>query len=260
MHIEDIHLDFTGRDLTRFAPFVPVAWFYQDVLHLRDRFAPVSVARRRNWRRPGRRYPHTFQDPDLCLGIVAVLTLGLPRLSHMNQALHDEQQLAQVLGLPRWFDQSTAHTYLNQFQRWHVDQLARVNTALMQDYSAAAEPSLAVLDVDSTTHSLESRQRQQAVPGFNRKRRGKPCYQWFIGSVGEEIIAQYLDAGNAYLGSHVADFMVAAETGLPHVEQWVWRSDSIFCSARTLNAAVASLAVVRDEDKSPGRSGKEIHQ
>ena len=238
MHIEDIHLDFSGREATRFAPFVPVAWFFQDVLHLRERFAEVSAARRRNWRRPRRRYSSTFQDPDLCLGMVAVLTLGLSRLSPINQALHDEQQLAQVLGLPRWFDQSTAHTYLNRFQRWHVDQLDRINTELVQDFSPVAEQSLAVLDVDSITHSLESKQRQKAVPGYNRRHRGKPCYQWFIGSVGEEIIAQYLDAGNASLGSHVADFITAAETRLPQVEQWVWRSDSIFCGAPTLNTAV----------------------
>ena len=238
MHIEDIRLDFAGREATRFAPFVLVAWFYRDVLHLAERLQQVTVARKRNWQRPRPRYPHTFQDADLCLGVVTVLTLGLTRLSHMNQALHDEQRLAEVIGLPRWFDQSTAHAYLNQFQRWHVRQLERVNTDLLRDFSGAAEQSLAVLDVDSMTHSLESKQREGAVPGFNRAHRGKPCYQWFVGSVGEEIIAQYLDPGNTYLGSHVANLMTTAETKLPQVEQWVWRSDSIFCSADTLNTAV----------------------
>jgi hypothetical protein len=239
LHLDDLDLEFTGHDATRFAPFPLVAWFYRDVLHLPERFQTVTVARRRNWRQHRQRVPHTFSDAHLCLGMVAALTLGLEHLGQMDDRFHDEGRLAEVLGLPAWFDQSTAHRYLNAFQGGHVRQLRKVNTGLLRDFSLAAGLALAILDVDSTTHSLESQHREGAVPGYNKIKPGKPCYQWFVGSVGEEIITHRLDWGNAYLGSHVAEMMTAAEEALPTVRQWVLRTDGIFFCQQTLNTVVS---------------------
>ena len=49
-----------------------------------------------------------------------------------------------------------------------------------------------LLDIDSQTHTLESRKREGAVVGYNRKKPGKPCLQWNVGFVRGEAISQRL--------------------------------------------------------------------
>jgi hypothetical protein len=53
-----------------------------------------------------------------------------------------------------------------------------------------------LLDVDSQTHTLESRKREGAVVGKNRKKPGKPCLHWNVGFVRGEAVSQRLMAGN----------------------------------------------------------------
>ena len=95
----------------------------------------------------------------------------------LSKKQKNETELAKLLGLPRFFDQSTAHQYLNRFSKWHVQQLDRINHQLLLHHGYCATQPIVIVDVDAQTHTLESRKREKAVVGFNRKKRGKPCYQ-----------------------------------------------------------------------------------
>jgi len=55
-----------------------------------------------------------------------------------------------------------------------------------------------IVDIDAQTHTLESRKRQKAVVGFNKKKPGKPCYQWNMAFVCHEAVSQHLMAGNTH--------------------------------------------------------------
>ena len=58
---------------------------------------------------------------------------------------------------------NTLHRYLNRFGKWHVDQLDRVNSHVLAQYGESMRQDVVLLDVDSQTHTLESRKREGAV-------------------------------------------------------------------------------------------------
>jgi hypothetical protein len=134
----------------------------------------------------------------MCMGLVAIFTLGIPRIYQIDDLLSTETELAQLIGLPQFFDQSTAHRYLNRFGKWHVDQLDRVNTQVLSSYGESMHQDIVLLDIDSQTHTLESRKREGAVVGKNRKKPGKPCLQWNVGFIRGEAVSQRLMFGNTH--------------------------------------------------------------
>ena len=56
----------------------------------------------------------------MCMGLVAICTLGIPRIYQIDALLKTETQVAHLVGLQQFFDQSTAHRYINRFGKWHV--------------------------------------------------------------------------------------------------------------------------------------------
>lgn len=104
-----------------------------------------------------------------------------------------------------FFDQSTAHRFLNEFQLWHSRQLENIADDLSREFGEAYRQDIVVLDIDTTTHSVESRKRENAVPGYNKKYPGKPCYQWSVGFIRGEAVANKLYPGNTTCKNHLKD-------------------------------------------------------
>jgi hypothetical protein len=129
--IRDIVVHFDGQDLSKYGLFPIFAWYLTDVIHLPEYFAQVSVNRKRNHSRRRRGKKPLYTDAQMCMGLVAISTLGIPRISQIDDLLKTETQAAHLIGLPQFFDQSTAHRYLNRFSKWHVSQLDRVNTQVL---------------------------------------------------------------------------------------------------------------------------------
>lgn len=198
LHIDDINISYQGQDLSQFGLFPLIAWYLLDVLKLRDYFGQITVNKTRNSNRDRKPRTRDFSDEDMCIGLVVLPILGISRIGQITERLSNEKQLAKLLGLPRFFDQSTGHDYLNRFTKWHVGQLDKVNHQLLLRWGSCCTQPVIVVDVDSQTHTLESRQREQALVGYNRKKRGKPCYQWNVAFVCHESVAQRLRAGNTH--------------------------------------------------------------
>jgi hypothetical protein len=194
--IRDIVVHFDGQDLSKYGLFPIFAWYLTDVIHLPEYFAQVSVNRKRNHSRIRRGKKPLYTDAQMCMGLVAISTLGIPRISQIDDLLSTETQAARLIGLPQFFDQSTAHRYLNRFSKWHVSQLDQVNTQVLSAHGESMRQDVVLLDIDSQTHTLESRKREGAVVGYNRKKPGKPCLQWNVGFVRGEAVSQRLMAGN----------------------------------------------------------------
>lgn len=195
-YIRDIVVHFDGQDLSKYGLFPIFAWYLTDVIHLPEYFAQVSVNRKRNHSRRRRGKKPLYTDAQMCMGLVAISTLGIPRISQIDDLLSTETQVARLIGLPQFFEQSTAHRYLNRFSKWHVFQLDRVNTQVLKAHGESMRQDVVLLDIDSQTHTLESRKREEAVVGYNRKKPGKPCLQWNVGFVRGEAVSQRLMAGN----------------------------------------------------------------
>ncbi len=237
MQIKDIELRFDATTLTKYGLFALLAWFLVDVLNLEERFRVVTVKRRRNRTRPIKRRRCPFPDEKLCLGIVATILLGIKRFENVNALLHSEIELPKLLGLPRFFEATTARNFINQFTLWHLRQLDRVNTQLLIDFGESACQDFPVLDIDSTTHSVESRKREGAVAGFNRQNKGKPCYQWSVGFIRGEAISQNLMFGNQRPSVDFKDLIqdVMNKLGTANL---VIRADTAYLSAPNLSFVI----------------------
>ena len=113
LHIDDIQISYQGTDLSQFGLFPLVAWYLVDVLKLRDYFGQITVNKKRNHSRTRKPKKRDFSDADMCLGLLVLPILGISRIGQITERLRNETQIAKLLGLPRFFDQSTGHDYLN---------------------------------------------------------------------------------------------------------------------------------------------------
>jgi len=234
LHIDDIRISYEGHDLSQYGLFPLVAWYLLDVLKLPDYFRQVTVNKKRNHNRTRKPKKRDFTDSDLCLGLVALSILGIGRIGQITERLSNEKELSKLLGLPHFFSQSTAHDYLNRFSRWHVSQLDRINEQLLCRHGSCYSQPIVIVDVDSQTHTLESRKREKAVVGYNRKKRGKPCYQWNVAFVCQEAVAQRLRAGNTHGRSVCIDLLEEVKRKLNN-PLMIARLDGGYLSGELLN-------------------------
>ena len=161
-------------------------------------FKDLTAKKKRNRKSPIKRRRSKFDVSQMCMGIITAILLGVERFRRINDVLSTETKIAELVGLPEFFDQSTVHRFLNEFNKWHVKQLENVNDKLIYAFGESPRQDVLVLDIDSTTHSLESRKREKAVVGPNKKNRGKPCYQWSVGFARGEVVSQKLNEGNSH--------------------------------------------------------------
>lgn len=205
LHIREILLKFEGDDLSKYGLFPLFVWYLVDYVQLLKRLRPLTVKRKRNNQNPVKRRKPRYSEAQLAMGIICIILLGIKRLRKINRLLKTETQVANLIGLERFFDQATAHRFLNEFQLWHLRQLEAVGDELARDLGEAFRQDIVVLDIDSTTHSVESRKREKAVVGYNKKSPGKPCYQWSVGFIRGEAVAQKLYPGNTTCKQHLKD-------------------------------------------------------
>ena len=159
-YIRDIVVQYDGEDLSKYGLFPLFAWYLTDMIHLPKYFAQVSVNRKRNHKQTRKRKKTKYTDIQMCMGLVTIAICGIPRIYQINDVLKTEPQVARLVGLPQFFDQSTAHRYLNRFSKWHVSQLDRVNTSVLLAHGESTRQDVIILDIDSQTHTLESRKRK----------------------------------------------------------------------------------------------------
>jgi hypothetical protein len=244
LHIRDILLKFDGDDLSKYGLFPLFAWYLVDYVQLLKRLKPLTVKRKRNNVNPVKRRTPKFTEAQLSIGIICIILLGIQRLRKINRLLKTETQIANLIGLERFFDQVTAHRFLNEFQLWHLRQLERVADELCKEFGEAFRQDIVVLDIDSTTHSVESRKREKAVVGYNKKNPGKPCYQWSVGFIRGEAVAHKLYKGNTTCKDHLKDTLELVTKKIPQPVSIV-RLDGGYLSAELLDDIVKkNLSVV----------------
>jgi len=141
MHIEDIQITYQGHDLSQYGLFPLLAWYLMDVIKLPEYFAQVTVNKKRD-----KKKSPTFSDSQMCMGLISLPILGIPRISKINERLSNETEMARLLGLPRFFEQSTAHKYLNRFGKWHVSQLGKINHQLLTKFGNSTKQPIVIVD------------------------------------------------------------------------------------------------------------------
>ena len=147
--IKDIKIEFTEDGLTKHGLFGLLAWYLVEILDFEKRCEILTVKKKRN--RDKNKYINRreskFPAPKMCIGIVATILLWIKRFEKVNDKLHDEIRIANMIGLERFFDRSTARKFINEFQLWHLSQLDQINTDLLRDFGESFRQDFAVLDV-----------------------------------------------------------------------------------------------------------------
>jgi len=244
LHIRDILIKFEGDDLSKYGLFPLFAWYLVDYVQLLRRLKTLTVKRKRNNKNPVKRRNPQFTEAKLGIGLICIILLGIKRLRKINRLLKTETQIANLIGLKRFFDQATAHRFLNEFQLWHLRQLERIADDLARDFGEPFRQDIVVLDIDSTTYSVESRKREKAVVGYNKKNSGKPCYQWSVGFIRGEAVAHKLYEGNTICKHHLKDTLNLVTKKIPQPVSIV-RLDGGYLSAELLDyIANENLSVV----------------
>jgi hypothetical protein len=187
----------------------------------------------------------------MAIGIISIILLGIKRFEKINAKLHSETKLAQLLGIKRFFDKTYARKFLQEFQLPHLKQLDAINTSLLTELGDASRQNIGIVDMDQSTHSLESRKREKAVPGFNRKAPGKPCYQWSVAFVCGELVSQKLDRGNTSCKKYFIELLNSVQEKFS-LQAIIVRIDGAYISAPQLNYLIEHniqfITVVNKDD------------
>jgi len=216
------------QKITSKALGMPIIAFIMDVLCLRDKFSAVTIKKRKN---------SVFSTVDMCVGIIAIIMLECERIYHIDTSFSGEAILAQQLGLKRFFSASTAYRFIRKFGGWHVKQLERVNSLLLKAHGQSIQTSEKVLDVDGSTHSMESRKREKGTPGYNKRHKGDDCYQQSAAFCDNELITQKLDAGHVHCSQRLKYLFEKAVKILGEIH--IIRLDSGYFSIKTILFLVA---------------------
>ncbi len=80
-NIRDILVEFEGENLSKYGLFPLFIWYLNDVIRLPEYFAQISVNQKRNHSRKRRGRKPQYTDTQMCMGLAAVFTLGIPRIS-----------------------------------------------------------------------------------------------------------------------------------------------------------------------------------
>jgi hypothetical protein len=127
---------------------------------------------------------------------------------------------APVLGLPRWPHSSQLTRHLRAFGAQHVAALRAAVEDLTASHSAARRRLRrgegVVVDLDQTAISANGKTSEHAARGHLKKKgeRGYQATAVFAGDTGggeDEVLAVFLDPGNAHAGWRFADGLAALE-------------------------------------------------
>jgi hypothetical protein len=178
--------------------------------------------------------------------LVAAVAAGCRQSRDSDFTLTPDPVAATALGLPRWPHSSQLTRHLRAFRPQHVVALRRAVTEVTAMHAAARRRlrrgERVVVDVDQTAISANGRTYQGTARG-HLKRRGERGYQATAAFAGDtsggedEVLAIFLDPGNAHASHRFADVLAALEEVLGPLERLpglVLRFDAQYATAEDL--------------------------
>jgi len=233
--IENIRINYSKEnEYSRFGLLPLLIWYLVSVLELEKRFKVLTVKTKRNHKKPVKYREKPYTEEKMGLAFVVLILLQIERFSKIKDTLSDELGIAKLVGLKSFFSDQTAYNFINAFQKWHIDQLKRINLSILSDFGVSFEQVFPVIDIDMTTFSLESKLREGAVPGYNKKNRGKPCYQWSVAFCAGEVIENRLAEGNTVSLTNFNEMLENIKNIFPS-KPFILRLDSGYLSGDVLN-------------------------
>jgi len=163
------------------------------------------------------------------LALVAALAAGCRSARDGDFVLAGERAAIEAAGLPRWPHSSQLTRLLRAFRPQHVQALRRVVEAVTAEHSTVRRRlrsgQRVVIDVDQTAISANGRTYERTARGHLKKKgdRGYQATVAFAGDTGggdDEVLAVFLDPGNAHATWRFPDLLAALERVLGPLERW----------------------------------------
>jgi Transposase DDE domain group 1 len=179
--------------------------------------APALAAR---VRLPVQQRTTGFTVVQKSLALLAALAAGCRSARDGDFALGADPLAPRLLGLPRWPHSSQLTRHLRAFAAQHVHALRAAVEDLTASHSAARRRlrrgERVVVDLDQTPISANGRTYERAARGHLKKKgdRGYQATAVFAGDTGggeDEVLAVFLDPGNAHATWRFADALAALE-------------------------------------------------
>ncbi len=122
----------------------------------------------------------------------------------MDDCLQTENKLAELLGIEaKAFPKKNAcRNFLNSCTHWNVKQIDKISFDLVKEYTHFSKKEKLVIDIDQTTKSTEGIKIERAKPGYNIKRKGRPCLKFSISTVCGYIFSEILESGNVHCSTN----------------------------------------------------------
>ena len=180
------------------------------------------------------------------LALLASLAAGCGSARDSDFVLKSDAVAASVLGLPRWPHSSQLTRQLRAFGGQHVAALRRAFEDVLVQHSAVRwrlrRGERVVVDVDQTDLPANGRTYEATARGHFKKKgaRGYQATAVFAGDTGggdDEVLATFLDAGNAHATWRFGDVLDALERvlgPLTHLPGLVLRFDCQYATADDL--------------------------
>ena len=184
------------------------------------RRAGVERALRERVRLPVQERRTGFTHVQKSLALVAALAAGCRRARDSDFVLTPDPAAAAAAGLPRWPHSSQLTRHLAAFAPQHVGALRAAVEEVTATHSQARRRlrrgERVVVDLDQTPLPANGRTYQGTARGHFKKKgeRGYQATAAFAGDTGgggDEVLAIFLDPGNAHASRRFADALAALE-------------------------------------------------
>lgn len=216
------------RAETRFAGIYPLMEYQDKMLELRKKLSERLKETKGK--------SAIFKTPDVALGMMTLLQMGLQYLEHIPLFL-EEVNVAERLGMRHFFSENVVRDWIERNPNEQTQGLKQ----LAQDYvlsQGLSEGADVYVDVDLTSIRSYAAKREGAVAGYGSHGRG-PCYQAPRISVNGLNFDWALKPGNESGGGYYDEALQTAQTLLEQgkARSVTLRSDSGFASAERLGKA-----------------------
>lgn len=149
-----------------------------------------------------------YTDIDLLDTVIDAISLGLLRFSHMN-ALQIDPGYQKIKEITRVPDESTLRGFLAIIcEQKALDQLVKVNNALLSLKAKSEEPREVWLDIDDSVLTVFGKQ-EGAKKGYNPRYHGRPSYKVKVAFISGtcELVNARLYSGNVASNGQFMDFL-----------------------------------------------------
>jgi hypothetical protein len=192
--MKNIKIVFVNKDFSRFATFPLMGSFLIDYLTIDKRLQVLSTKKRKI----------VFSKVDYALTLMSCIFLGIKNFNNMDDCLQTENKLAELLGIEaKTFPKKNAcRNFLNSSTHWNVKQIDKISFDLIKEYTHFYKKRKLIIDIDQTTKSTEGSKIERAKPGYNIKRKGRPCLKFSISTVCGYIFSERLEDGNIHCSTN----------------------------------------------------------